>query len=195
MLDTFGMGQGGSQYRRLVAAFERIFGATIFFGTENEIDPAAVFQQARFNFMSEARLWYWRYGNQQVLPEIGENVVVLSAEFYREISTHPIPTDLQAARALSGSPAALDLYNWLCYRCHTAKGEERVALFGEFGLTRQLGIADYSRPRRFREKLDNWLKLVRLMWPACPAQISADGRWLVVRTGTAIVNRTQQQIA
>jgi hypothetical protein len=32
MLDTFGMQQGGSQYRRLVAAFERIFGATIFFG-------------------------------------------------------------------------------------------------------------------------------------------------------------------
>src|SRR5215471_8861940 len=33
MLDTFGMQQGGSQYRRLVASFQRIFGATIFFGT------------------------------------------------------------------------------------------------------------------------------------------------------------------
>jgi hypothetical protein len=30
MLDTFGMQQGGSQYRRLVGAFQRIFGATIF---------------------------------------------------------------------------------------------------------------------------------------------------------------------
>ena len=121
MLDAFGMGQGGSQYRQLIAAFERIFGATIFFGTENQIDPATVFQQARFNFMSEARLWYWKDGNQQVLPEVGENVVVLSPEFYREISTHPIPTDLQAARTLSGSPAALDLSNWLCYRCHNRK--------------------------------------------------------------------------
>jgi hypothetical protein len=27
MLDTFGMQQGGTQYRRLVAAFQRIFGA------------------------------------------------------------------------------------------------------------------------------------------------------------------------
>jgi len=34
MLDTFGMQQGGSQYRRLVASFQRIFGATIFFGTD-----------------------------------------------------------------------------------------------------------------------------------------------------------------
>jgi hypothetical protein len=36
MLDTFGMQQGGSQYRRLIAAFQRIFGATIFFGTETQ---------------------------------------------------------------------------------------------------------------------------------------------------------------
>src|SRR5262245_54944944 len=124
MLDTFGLGQGGTQYRRLVAAFERIFGATIFFGTDSQMDAAAVFQQVRFNFMSEARLWCWRDGDQQALPEVGENEVVLSPEFYREITTHPIPTDLQAARTLSGSPAALDLYNWLVYRCHVAKREE-----------------------------------------------------------------------
>jgi hypothetical protein len=28
------MQQGGTQYRRLIAAFQRIFGATIFFGKE-----------------------------------------------------------------------------------------------------------------------------------------------------------------
>ena len=33
MLETFGMHKGGKEYRRLVSAFERIFGATIFFGT------------------------------------------------------------------------------------------------------------------------------------------------------------------
>lgn len=115
--------------------------------------------------MSEARLWYWRNGDQQRLPEVGENLVVLSPEFYREIIGHPIPTDLQAARALSGSPAALDLYNWLTYRCHVAKREERVPLFGAFGLTAQLGIAEYARPRKFRERLEHWLRLVTLMWP------------------------------
>jgi hypothetical protein len=34
MLETFGMHKGGKEYRRLVAAFERVFGATIFFGTD-----------------------------------------------------------------------------------------------------------------------------------------------------------------
>ena len=62
------------------------------------------------------------------------NVIVLTSEFYREVTAHPIPTDLQAAKALSCAPAALDLLTWLSYRCFIAKGEERIRLFGEFGL-------------------------------------------------------------
>jgi hypothetical protein len=40
MLDVFGMQQGGSQYRRLIAAFQRVFGATIFFGTDAQREKA-----------------------------------------------------------------------------------------------------------------------------------------------------------
>lgn len=36
MLDTFGMSLGGSQYGRLIEAFKRVFGATIFFGTDTQ---------------------------------------------------------------------------------------------------------------------------------------------------------------
>ena len=56
MMDAFGMQQGGTQYRRLMSAFQRIFGATIFFGTDTQRERAAVFHCARFNFMSEARI-------------------------------------------------------------------------------------------------------------------------------------------
>jgi hypothetical protein len=58
MLDIFGMQQRGSQYRRLVAAFQRVFGATIFFGTDTQREKATVTHHARFNFMREARIWY-----------------------------------------------------------------------------------------------------------------------------------------
>jgi hypothetical protein len=186
MLDTFGMQQGGSQYRRLIAAFERIFGATIFFGTDTQLDRAAVVHQARFNFMSEATIWYSRDPRQEALPGGGENVILLTDEFYREVTAHPIPTDLQAARALSCSPAALDLFTWVCYRCFIAKAEERIPLFGEFGLMQQLGVAAYSRPRKFRERLEEWLDLVKLMWPDCPAHVSKDGQRLVISPGRAI---------
>jgi hypothetical protein len=70
MLDAFGMKQGGSQYRRLVDSFQRIFGATIFFGTDRQRIPAAVVHQVRFNFMTEARIWYSRDPEQKLLPGI-----------------------------------------------------------------------------------------------------------------------------
>jgi hypothetical protein len=186
MLDTFGLHQGGSQYRRLIGAFQRVFGATIFFGTDTQRQKAAVFHLVRFNFMSEARIWYSRDLAQQNLPGGCQNVIVLSPEFYQEIISHPIPTDLDAARALSCSPAALDLFMWLSYRCFTAKSEEQVPLFGAFGLVSQLGSARYARPRKFREKLEQWLDLVRRMWPECPARIGRDGRVLIINRANAI---------
>jgi hypothetical protein len=117
-----------------------------------------------------------------------ENEIVLSHEFYRELSSHPIPTDLDAAKALSSAPAALDLYMWLSYRCFTAKGQERVPLFGEFGLVNQLGCAEYVRARRFRERLGRWLDLVKTLWPDCPAKLSSDGGAVIVDRGGAIAS-------
>jgi hypothetical protein len=100
---------------------------------------------------------------------------VLSDEFYQEIISHPIPADLEAVKILSGSPAVLDLFVWLSYRCFVAKGPESIPLFGEFGLANQLGSVEYSRPRRFRQMLAQWLRKIRAIWPECPARISSDG--------------------
>ena len=134
-----------------------------------------------------ATIWYSRDPEQRLLPGDCQNVIVLSDEFYREILSHPIPTDLEAARALSSSPAALDLFTWLSYRCFTARGRERVPLFGDFGLVSQLGSADYARPRKFREKSEGWLNLVRAMWPECPASIDSTGKGLFVDRANAVL--------
>src|SRR5215472_9593984 len=143
--------------------------------------------------MSEARIWYSRDPDHQNLPGDYQNLVVLTEEFYQEVTEHPIPTDLEAAKALSSSPAALDLFTWLSYRCFIAKGEERISLFGEFGLANQLGCVNYSRPRRFRERLEQWLTLVRAMWPECPARISEDGLYMLLNRATALVSRGSAQ--
>nr|MDQ2776103.1 replication protein RepA [Acidobacteriota bacterium] len=186
MLDIFGMQQGGSQYRRLIAAFQRVFGATIFFGTDTQRERATVSHHARFNFMREARIWYSRLPKQELLPGGFENEIVLSDEFFREVTTHSIPTDLEAAKALSCAPAALDLFVWLSYRCFTAKGRERIPLFGDFGLAGQLGSADYARPRKFRERLERWLDLVRALWPNCPAQLDQSGDYMLIQPAMAL---------
>ena len=96
MLEVFGMHKGGKEYRRLVSGFERIFGATIFFGTDQIRASAKLVQRSRFNFLREAQIWYNRQPNQPVLSDEFENVIVLSDEFY-EVSEHSIPTDLSAS--------------------------------------------------------------------------------------------------
>ena len=194
ILETFGMHKGGKEYRRLIAAFERIFGATIFFGTDGLLGKAKVIHRSRFNFLREAQIWYSRHADQPVLSDEFENVIVLSDEFFQEISAHPIPTDLEAVRVLTPSPAVLDLFMWLSYRCFSAKGEEQIPIFGNFGLAAQLGNVEYARPRRFREKLEQWLKTIRTMWPECPARLNNAGTHLAVRPAVAIHRRESSNV-
>ena len=80
----------------------------------------------RFNFLREAQIWYQRDLDQTVLSDEFENVIVLSDEFYAEITAHPIPTDLEVVKVFAAAPAVLDLFMWLAYRCFIAKGAERV---------------------------------------------------------------------
>lgn len=47
------------------------------------------------------------------------------------------------------------------YRCHLAQREEGIPIFGFFGLAQRLGSIEYSRPRRFRVKLEQWLGTIR----------------------------------
>ncbi len=186
LLDTFGLAKGGKEYRRLVSAFERIFGATIFFGTDSSRSTSKVVHRARFNFLSEAQIWYERDPGQARLSEDFANVVVLSDDFYREIAAHPIPADIEAVKVLAASPAVLDLFVWLTYRCFSSKGPERIPLFGPLGLVQQLGCAEYSRPRRFRTILEHWLRSIRALWPQCPASIAPDGQSLYLDHSIAL---------
>ena len=105
MLESFGMHTGGKEYRRLVAAFERIFGATIFFGTDTLGGKVKVIQRARFNFLREAQIWYSRTPDQRILSAEFENVIMLSDDLYQEIVAHPVPNDLEAVKLLAASPA------------------------------------------------------------------------------------------
>ena len=77
---------------------------------------------------------------------------------------------------------------WLSYRSFTAKGEERIPLFGPTGLTAQIGSVEYARPRKFRERLEQWLDSIRQIWPECRARIASDGTALVIHAGTSILH-------
>ena len=76
---------------------------------------------------------------------------------------------------------------WLCYRCFVSKGEESIPLFGQYGVAGQVGSVEYSRRRRFRAMIDQWLGVVRAIRPECPARITPDGQALKIAHGTPVV--------
>ena len=122
------------------------------------------------------------------------NVIVLSVEFYKEVTSHPVPTDLDAVKVLTSSPGLLDLFMWLSYRCYVAKAQEAISLFGRFGVVAQIRPADYSRPRRLRQRIEKWLNTIRIMWPECPARISSDGDRLIVAPACAVLSRPPESL-
>ena len=53
MLDYFDLPKNGYHYHRIVQGFQRVFGATIFFGTEEQRPKASIVDAARFHFFDK----------------------------------------------------------------------------------------------------------------------------------------------
>ena len=181
-----GMHKGGKEYRRLVGAFEHIFGGPIFFGTDTLGGTARVVQRSRFSFFNEAQIWFSRNPDQYPVSDQFENVIVLSDEFYREITAHPIPADLEAIKVLAGTPAVLDLFMWLSYRCVMAKGREHSSVWAAWSsepdwINRICSFPSLSGEARRLAGLHPRL------WPEWPAKISSDRMSLVVDHAYAVI--------
>jgi hypothetical protein len=183
ILIEWGLPLNGKHYKRLGDAFKRVFGSSVFFGTKEDRRGSEVWSAGRTHFFDHMRLWF----RDQELGEGKEaNRVTLSQPFWEELKNHPIPVDTEVIRMLAHNPGCLDLYTWLSWRCYKAKGPERVPLFGPQGLMNQLGVQEYARERKFRERLTNWLKVILLYWPECPAALAKNGSFLVLDHAVAV---------
>jgi hypothetical protein len=185
VLNYFELPKNGHHYKRIVHGFERIFGATIFFGTEEQREKDIISNWARFHFFDKMQLWYHRDENHPSLPgDDFANIIELSEAFYQEIQQHKIPVERKVVAALANAPGTLDLYVWLVWKSWTLKGNQaaRVPLYGDASLQEQLGSVEYKRDRRFREKVSAWLREVKAWWPECPAAMSEDSGFLIIRS-------------
>jgi hypothetical protein len=75
--------------------------------------------------------------------------LVLSRQFFQEITRSAVPVDLRAVHQLKKSPLAIDIYVWLTYRMSYLR---KPTLIPWEGLQLQFGAA-YARPRDFRRKV------------------------------------------
>jgi len=181
LLEFFHLSKDGRHYRRIVEGFKRVFGATIFFGTEDQAGASRMIDYARFHFFDAMHLWFSSVERPQPLPVDRENVITLSKPFYNEINEHRIPVEREVLAALANAPGLLDFYVWLAWRSFTARGHTaRIPLFGPSGLSAQLGNAPYSMARTFRLTVQRWLRTIRALWPECPVNVSQDGNCLII---------------
>src|SRR5262249_23253818 len=104
----------------------------------------------------------------------------------QEIREHPVPVDLQTVRALRTHPGALDFYQWMAWRSYFARSSCRILLEGESGLFAQLGCLQDQPPFELRPRLKEWLRLIKVTWPACPNTLSRDGDAFLIRPGRAV---------
>jgi hypothetical protein len=182
MLDFFHLPKDGPHYRRLVGGFQRIFAATIFFGTDERPNGARVVDFSRFHFFDHMRLWFNSDSTTAITAQgAHQNVITLSKELQQEIDQHRITVEREAISCFAHAPGTLDFYIWLVWRSWALNGTQaRIPLFGPNGLAQQLGASAYSADRFFRRKLCHWLRQVKVIWAECPAAISTDGQDLLV---------------
>ena len=184
MLEFLQLPKDGLHYRRLVQGFQRVFAASIFFGTETTQASWQVFDRARFHFFDRLEFWF-NHANSEASPVAHghENSITLSQSFYEEIDQHRIPVERQVVASPANAPGLLDFYIWVVWKSWTLRNDiARIPLFGPHGLQGQLGAAHYSRNNRFRQTLRRWLRRIKALWPECPAELSQDLKALAVRS-------------
>jgi len=185
ILEFFHLSKDGRHYRRIVEGFQRVFAATIFFGTEEQAGTNQMIDCARFHFFDSVHLWFSNPEMQDQPATNGENVIALSKSFHDEIDQHRIPVEREVLAALANAPGVLDFYVWLVWKSFTLRGHTaRIPLLGPSGLAAQLGNAPYAVERTFRLTLQRRLRTVMALWPDCPANLSGDGGSLIIRTST-----------
>jgi len=109
--------------------------------------------------VDSARLWWSPKEPDQAA--LWKSTVLLSQQFFDEITAHPVPIDMRALKALKKSPMALDIYLWLTYRMFYLRKPTTIpwgALAGQFG-------AGYAEPRQFKAAFLRELKKVLVVYP------------------------------
>jgi hypothetical protein len=120
ILNEWRLPTNGVYYRRLTAAFKRVFTSTIFFGTRDDRRRSEVWNCSRSHFFDHVQLWF----DEDITTGMRrQNLVTLSASFWDELKSHPIPVDADVVRELANNPGCLDLYTWLTWRCYQVSAQ------------------------------------------------------------------------
>jgi hypothetical protein len=171
-----------SDAHRLRDQMERLFRARISFEYRDEQQQSWLDMQIAPKGMQ----WWSHSLNEQ--PTLWENWVELGEEFYKAVTAHPVPVNMDALQALKKSPLALDLYAWLTHQAFRASNSKRSRRISWKALHEQLG-ADYSDVQNFRRKAIEAIRKIESVYPGLQLE-TIEGGLSVKPSSPAIPTKT-----
>lgn len=100
-----------------------------------------------------------------------ETYLTLDYDFFINIKNHAIPIDTRVTRALCHFPLAFDLYCFLTGRYYRLANPTIIKWVD---LRSQIGN-QYARQFHYRQKIEEALKIVNLLYPAAKFEVSGKG--------------------
>lgn len=151
--------QGGkrSDVKRLQDQMRRLFQSTISFTQYTK-------GQAWLNMQIAPKGMLWWDEKKPDQSTLFENWIHLGEDFFKAITSSPVPVDMRALKALKRSPLALDFYAWATYTAYqTQQSGQSRSLSWEI-LHEQFG-AEYKDIKEFSRKAWNALLKVQAVYP------------------------------
>jgi hypothetical protein len=93
-----------------------------------------------------------------------ENWIHLGEDFFKAITSSPVPVDMRALKALKRSPLALDFYAWASYTAYQTQRTGQSRSLSWEVLHEQFG-AEYKDTKEFSRKAWNALLKVQAVYP------------------------------
>lgn len=178
--------QGGkrSDVKRLQEQMRRLFQSTISFTQYTK-------GQAWLNMQVAPKGMLWWDEKKPAQSTLFENWIHLGEDFFKAITSSPVPVDMRALKALKRSPLALDFYAWASYTAYQTQqtGQSRSISWDQ--LHEQFG-SEYKKLDEFARKAWNALSKVQSVYPALNVERVRGG--VVVLPSTPSITIKQKRI-
>lgn len=172
-----------SDAKRLREQMERLFRAKISFEYRDER------QQSWLDMQIAPKGMVWWQHDLVEQPTLWESWIELGEEFYKAITAHPVPVNMDALQALKKSPLALDLYAWITHQAFRASNNGKSRRITWRAIHGQMG-AEYNDIQNFRRKAIDAIRKIEIVYPGLRLE-TIEGGLEVKPSPTAIASKTK----
>ncbi len=161
-----------SDSHRVRVQTRRLFTSRISFIQDLSTEDASGEARIHMNVARKSLLWWDPKKPSQM--NLWGSWVELSEDFYRAITSSPVPLDIRALKALKRSPLSLDLYAWATHKANSVYRKGKPQFVPWAALATQFG-SDYSNHLDFKRKAKAALRKIVAVFPTLRLEDATGG--------------------